>query len=111
MRALAHRSVVQLEVAPDGTHDHFTRVHANSNLYWNSIGLLNSFGILFHRLLHSERSVTGSYSVVFMRQRRTEQGHDPVTHHLVYGSFVAMHGFHHLFENRIKNLPGFLWIT
>src|SRR5262245_63120178 len=46
-----------------------------------------------------------------MRQRRTEQGHDAVAHHLIYGSFVAMHGFHHLFENRIKNLSCFLWIT
>src|SRR5262245_35082870 len=111
MRALAHRCIVHFEVAPDGTYHHFSRVHANSNLYWNSLGLLNSFGILFHRLLHPECGVTGAHRVVLMSQRRTEEGHYPVAHHLVYGSFVAMHGFHHLFENWIENLPGFLWIT
>src|SRR5215510_8688217 len=105
MRTLTDRSVVHLEVAPDGTHHHFTRVHANSNLYRNSLSLLNACGILFHRFLHSERSVTGAHRVVLMRQRRAKERHYSITHDLIDSSLIAVHRLHHVFEDWVKEFP------
>jgi hypothetical protein len=49
--------------------------------------------------------------VVLVRQRRTEEGHDAVAHHLVHGALVVMHGLHHAFEHRIEELSGFLGVA
>src|SRR5262245_4885819 len=49
--------------------------------------------------------------MVLMRQRRTEQGHDPVTHYLIHCAFITMHSFHHVFENWVEEFPRFLRIT
>src|SRR5215831_20768186 len=49
--------------------------------------------------------------MVLMRQRRTEQGHDPVTHYLIHCAFITMHSFHHVFEDWVKEFPRFLRIT
>jgi hypothetical protein len=43
--------------------------------------------------------------------RRAEQRHDPVTHHLVYRALVAVHGVHHVRENRVQDLARFLGIA
>jgi hypothetical protein len=43
-----------------------------------------------------------------MRERRTEDCHDSITHRLVHRSFVAMNGLHHSREDRVKELPGVL---
>jgi hypothetical protein len=43
--------------------------------------------------------------VIFVRERRAEQRHDAVAHHLVHRAFVAMHGFHHPLEDGIEEPP------
>ena len=61
---------------------------------------------MVHRLLHGEGGVTGPDGVVFMGQRRPEQGHDAVAQDLVDRAFVAVHGVHHEVQHRIQDLPG-----
>jgi hypothetical protein len=39
-----------------------------------------------------------------MRERRPEQRHNPVAHHLVDGALVAVDGLHHAFEDGIEEL-------
>jgi hypothetical protein len=46
-----------------------------------------------------------------MGDRRAKQRHDPVAHHLVDGTFEAVNGLHHVFEDRIKQLAGFLRVA
>jgi hypothetical protein len=46
-----------------------------------------------------------------MRERRAEQRHDSVAHDLIDCAFVAMHSFHHVLENRIKELARFFGIS
>ena len=46
-----------------------------------------------------------------MRERRAEQRHDPVAHHLVDRALVAVDRFHHVLEHRIEDLPRFLGIA
>jgi hypothetical protein len=49
--------------------------------------------------------------VILVRERRAEQRHDPVAHHLVHRALVTMDRHHHPFEHRIENLARLLGIT
>ena len=60
--------------------------------------------------LHVERGVAGSHGMILMGQRRAEQRHDPVAHHLVHGALVAVDRLHHPLEHRVEELPGFLGV-
>ena len=42
--------------------------------------------------------------MILVRERRAEQRHDAVAHHLVDGAFVAVHRLHHAFEDRVEDL-------
>jgi len=44
-------------------------------------------------------------------QRRAEQRHDPVAHHLVHRPVVAVNGLHHAFQDGVENLPRLLRIA
>jgi hypothetical protein len=43
--------------------------------------------------------------MVLVGERRPEQRHDPVAHHLVDCALVAVHRFHHVLERRVEQLP------
>jgi len=49
--------------------------------------------------------------VVLMGQRRAEERHDPVAHHLVHRALVAVDGLHHQREDGIENLARLLGIA
>ena len=68
-------------------------------------------GVSLHRLLHPQRGVAGAHRVVLVRQRRAEQRHDPVAHHLVDGALVAVDGLHHVLEHGVEELAGLLGIA
>ena len=55
-----------------------------------------------HALLHPQRRITRAHSVIFARERRAEERHDPVAHHLVDGPLVAVHGLHHVIEHGVE---------
>jgi hypothetical protein len=40
--------------------------------------------------------------MVFVCQRRAEQGHDPVAHHLVHRALVVMDGLHHALQHGVE---------
>ena len=48
--------------------------------------------------------------MVLVRQRRAEQGHDPVAHHLVDRALVAMDGLHHPLEHGVEQLARLLGV-
>ena len=49
--------------------------------------------------------------MVFMGQRRSEQRHNAVTHDLVHGALIAVHGFYHAFQHRVEELPRLLGVA
>ena len=49
--------------------------------------------------------------MVLVGQRRAEQRHDPVAHHLVHGALVAVDGLHHALEDRVEELARLLGIA
>src|SRR4030095_1454293 len=57
-----------------------------------------------HLILQRQCCVACTQRVVLMSQRRAKESHDPVTQHLVDGSFIAMDGVHHDAQHRIDDL-------
>ncbi len=49
--------------------------------------------------------------MVLQRQRRAEQSHDPVAHHLIDGTLVAVHRFEHACEHGIEQSTGLLRVA
>ena len=67
--------------------------------------------ILLHVFLHPEGRVARPHRVILVRERRAEEGHDAVAHHLVDGAFVAVDGLHHVLEYRIEDLACLLGVA
>ena len=67
--------------------------------------------VLLDRLLHPERGVAGAHGVVLVGERRAEERHDPVAHHLVDGALVAVDGLHHPLEHGVEELAGLLGVA
>ena len=61
--------------------------------------------------LHPQRGVAGAHRVVLVGDRRAEQRHDPVAHHLVDRALVVMDGLHHPLEDRVEELARLLGVA
>ena len=111
MRGLAHGRVVHVQVIANGPHHHLAAVEAHAHLHQQSLGAPHLLGIALQGLLHRQRRIAGPYRMVFMGQGGTKQRHDAVAHDLVDGPLVAMHRGHHVFQDRIEELPGLLGVA
>src|SRR5215467_3800083 len=111
MSGLAHRRVVHAEVRADGTNHHVTGVEADTDSHGDAVAPKRLARVSLHRLLHPQGSITSTDRVIFMRERGTEQRHDPVTHHLVHRPLVVVNRLHHALEHRIEKLAGLLGIA
>ena len=111
MRRLADRRVVHVQVAADGPTT--TSPEFRPTRIWIGTPSVapDSVGVALHRLLHPQRGVAGAHRVVLVRQRRAEQRHDAVAHHLVDGALVAVHRLHHALEHRVEELARLLRIA
>jgi hypothetical protein len=110
MRRLADRRVVHVQVAADGADDDLARVEPDPDLHVDAVRAARLRRVALHELLHPERRITGAHGVVLVGERRPEERHDPVAHHLVDGALVAVDGLHHPLQYRVEQLPSFLGI-
>jgi hypothetical protein len=111
VRRLTDRGVVHVQVGPDGADDHLAGVESHADLDGHPVRAEDSLRVLRNRLLHPEGGVAGPDRMIFVGDRCTEEGHDPVAHHLVDGALVAVNGLHHPLENRIEDLARLLRIA
>ncbi len=61
--------------------------------------------------LHVQGGVARPHGVIFVRERRAKQRHNPVAHHLVDGALVPVDGLHHPLKDRIEELARFLGVA
>jgi len=108
---LPDRRVVHVEVRADRADDHLTRVETHTDLDGNPVTPEHTLGVALHRLLHAEGGVAGAHRVILVRERRTEERHYAVAHHLVHGALVAMDRLHHPFEHGVEDLARLLGIA
>jgi hypothetical protein len=111
VRCLSHRRVVHAQVASDRPHHDLAGVQAHTDPHTDALRAPGALAVPLHRLLHPERRIARAHRVILVGQRRAEQRHDPVAHHLIDRALVAMDGFHHPLEHRIENLARLLGIA
>ena len=92
---VAHGRVVHDQVVADRADHHRSGVQPDAELLVEPVALADGGGVLDERLLHLEGSQHGPPRGVLVRQRRPEQGHDPVASELGDGALVAVNGLHH----------------
>ena len=111
VRGLANGGVVHVQIAADGADHDLARVEPDTNLKRDALGATCLFGIPANGGLHVEGGVARPDGVILLRERRAEQRHDPIAHHLVHGALVAVDRLHHVFEHGVEELPGLLGIA
>jgi hypothetical protein len=105
VRGLSDRRVVHAQVAADRADHDVARVDADADLDLDAMAAAHLLGVAADRVLHAERGVAGAHRMVLVRQRRSEQRHDAVAHHLIDGPVVAMHRLHHARQHRVEDVP------
>ena len=100
-----------MQIAANGAHDDLAGVQPDADLDHRRVRAPHLFRVLPHAFLHAERREAGPHGVVLVRERRAEEGHDPVAHDLVHGALVAVDSFHHPLEDRIEELPRLLGVA
>jgi hypothetical protein len=108
---LAHGRVVHPQVVGDGPDHDLPGVEADPDLHRDAVPAQRLLGIAADAILHRQGGVAGADGVVLVGQRRPEQGHDAVAHHLVDGTFVLVDGRHHTVEHGIEQVPRLLWVA
>ncbi len=111
VRRLADRRVVHVQIGPDGAHHDLPGVEPDADLDHGRVSASHLVRVLLHALLHPERRVARAYGVILVGERRAEQRHDPVPHHLIHRALVAVDGLHHSLEDGVEDLPRLLGIT
>jgi hypothetical protein len=67
--------------------------------------------VALQRLLHPQGGVARADRVVLMGERRAEERHDAVAHHLVHRALVAVHRLHHSLQHRIEEFARLLGVA
>ena len=107
---LPDRGIVHPQIAPDRPDHHLAGVDADSNLEKDTVSPPDLLGVSANGGLHVERRVARADGVVLVGDRRAEERHDPVAHHLVHRALVAVDRGHHVLEHRVQELPRLLGI-
>ena len=67
--------------------------------------------VLAHPLLHAQGGIARAHGVLLMRDRRPEERHDAVAHHLVHRALVVVRGLDHPLEHRVEQASRVLGIS
>ena len=109
VRGLPDRGVVHVQIAADGAYHDLARVDPDPYAHRHRQAR-DPGHVAPDRVLHPQRRVAGAKRVILVRQRRAEEGHDPVAQDLVDGALVVVDRLHQGFEDRVEDLPRFLRI-
>ena len=108
---LAHGRVVHAEIAADRADDDLARVEADPDLHLHPVRAPRVVRVALQRLLHPQRGVARPHGVILVGERRAEERHDPVAHHLVDGALVAVDRLHHPLEHGVEELARLLRVA
>jgi len=100
-----------VQVAADRAHDDLPGVEPDPDLDKEALAPAHALGVAAHCLVHPQRRVAGPHRVILVGQRRAEERHDSITHHLVHRALVAMDSFHHQLEDGIEEPARLLGIA
>ncbi len=95
----------------DRAHHDVAGVEADADLHLHALRAAQLLRVAPHAVLHPEGGIAGPHGVVLVGERRAEERHDPVAHHLVDGALVVVDGLHHALEHRIEELAGLFGVA
>ena len=72
---------------------------------------MDLLGVAPDGLLHAERGVAGTHGMVLVSERRAEERHDSVAHHLVHGPLVPVDRLSHALEDGEEKSLGLLGVA
>jgi hypothetical protein len=107
----AYRKPTIFEVDYPNTRCHLAGVEPNADLHVEPLALAQLRGIVADGVLHVQGGIARPHGMIFMGERRAEQGHDAVAHHLVDDPLVAVHRRHHALQHRVEELPRLLGVA
>ena len=99
-----------MQVIADGADHDFPGIESHPDTQLEAVGAAHRLRVLVHGGLHGQGGVAGAQGVVFVGQRRPEEGHDTVAQHLVHRTLEAVHGVHHAMQGGVEELLGGFWI-
>jgi hypothetical protein len=108
---LSDRRVVHVQVIVDAAHHHLAGIEPHPKVHGQAMRAPHLVTVAVQRGLDVERRIAGPHGVVLVGQRRPEQGHNAVAHHLVDGAFILVDGRHHAFEHRVENCTSLLGVA
>ena len=111
VRCLTNGGVVHAQVRADRADHDLAGVETDPDRKLDPVAAAYLLGVATHAGLQVERGVAGPDPVILVGDRRSEQRHDPVPHHLVHRALVAVHRLHHAFDHGIEQLPRLLRIA
>ena len=111
MSGLADGGVVHSQIAPDAADQDVAGVEPGADLHLDTLAAPQLFRVAPDGVLHAQRRVAGAHRMILVRQRRAEERHDAVTHHLIHRALVSMDGVHHPLEDWIEELAGVLGVS
>ena len=101
---MTNRNIVRVQIVfANRAHDDRAGIDAHPHLQIDPFVMPEPFGIGPALFLHAERGKQGALGVVFMGERRPEEGENAIAHRLGYIAFIAMHGGHHELQGRVNN--------
>jgi hypothetical protein len=111
VRCLPHCGVVHAEIGAHRTDHDLARVDTDPDVHQRAVLAASLLGVAADLVLHPKRRVARPHGVVLVGQRRPEQRHDPVAHHLVDRALVAVDGLHHQLEDGVEDLASLFRVT
>jgi hypothetical protein len=98
------RRIVHAEIVADLANDDLARVQAKTEGEVDPRGDAQLIGVLAQAIAQGERRVAGALRVVFMRDRRSEKGHDAVARVLVHLALEAVDAVGQDLEEAVQDL-------
>jgi hypothetical protein len=109
--SLPHRRIVHAQVTADRAHHYLAGIDPDPDRNLDPVIATRLLGVAADQILHAQCRVAGAHGMVLMGERRAEQRHDSVTHHLVHRTLIPVHRLHHVREHGVDNVARFLRIA
>ena len=97
------RRVVHAQIVADAADNYGTRVQPDAHAERHAVLDPHLVGVLAHGVADVQRCVAGALRMIFMRDRRAEQGHDAVAGVLIDRAFEAVHAVRKYCEELVEN--------
>ncbi len=82
--------VVHMEIVTDGPHHHFAGIEPHPEVHGQPLRAPHLVTVAAQRGLHGQGRIAGPDGVIFMRQRGTKEGHNPIPHNLIHRALIAV---------------------